>query len=225
MVVKYSPMIDAPLYRITFLRHGESVGNAEDRFQGQADYPLTEKGLAQARSLAARWQQTGMTFDLCISSPLLRARQTAEIVTESLNVSLEFDPLWMEVNNGLLAGLTPTEAAAIAPPPPFRTPYTRFGKTGESRLEVFLRAGKAIQTLLDRPPGNYLVISHGFILNMAMYVILGIPMQAPVTGPWFRFSNTVHTTFTYEPDHHCWMMQEFGDRQHWKESERETDQL
>ncbi len=224
-VVKYSPMVDPPLYRVTFLRHGESVGNAEERFQGQADFPLTEKGLAQARALAARWKQAGMTFDRCISSPLLRARQTAEIVTAALNVPLEFDPNWMEVNNGLLAGLTVDEARQTVPHPVYQNPYTRFGKTGESRLEAFLRAGKAVQSILDYPPGNYLVTAHGFILNMTMYVILGIPVQANMTGPWFRFSNTVHTTFIYEPERHCWSMQEFGDRQHWKDTERETDSI
>ena len=39
-------------YHVTFLRHGESVGNQENRFQGQADFPLTDKGRAQARALA-----------------------------------------------------------------------------------------------------------------------------------------------------------------------------
>ncbi len=38
-------------YYVTFLRHGESLGNLEHRFQGQADYPLTEKGRTQARTL------------------------------------------------------------------------------------------------------------------------------------------------------------------------------
>jgi len=40
-------------YTFTFLRHGGSVGNAEERFQGQSDFPLTEAGRTQARSLAA----------------------------------------------------------------------------------------------------------------------------------------------------------------------------
>ena len=40
-MVKYSPMTDTPVYHITFLRHGESVGNLENRFQGHADFPLT----------------------------------------------------------------------------------------------------------------------------------------------------------------------------------------
>lgn len=70
-------------YHIVFLRHGESVGNAEDRFQGQADFPLTEKGRAQAKVRAERWLAEGVNFDRCISSPLLRSRQTAEIVTQA----------------------------------------------------------------------------------------------------------------------------------------------
>ena len=63
-------MSETPLYYVTFLRHGESVGNAEDRFQGHADFPLTGKGRAQARALAERWLAEGVTFDACIASPL-----------------------------------------------------------------------------------------------------------------------------------------------------------
>ena len=66
----------------------------------------------------------------------------------------------------------------MAPRPDFMTPYTRFGKTGESRWEVYLRAGRAIQRILDQPAGTYLVAAHGGVLNMAMYAILGIPVQA-----------------------------------------------
>lgn len=196
-------------YNIVFLRHGESVGNAEDRFQGQADFPLTEKGCAQAKVRAERWLAEGITFDRCISSPLLRARQTAEIVTRALNVPLEFDPDWMEINNGLLAGLSDEEAAKIAPRPDFMTPYTRFGKTGESRWELYLRAGKAIQGILDRQPGRYLVVAHGGVLNMAMYVMLNISPQADFSGPRFMFHNTTFAVFSYEPEHHNWRMLQF----------------
>jgi 2,3-bisphosphoglycerate-dependent phosphoglycerate mutase len=216
-MVKYSPMTETSLYHITFLRHGESIGNAEDRFQGHADFPLTGKGRAQARALAKRWQIEGITFDQCIASPLLRARQTAEIVCAALNVPLEFDPDWMEINNGLIAGLNHTEAEQVAPEPEFMTPYTHFGKTGESRWEVYLRAGRAIQRILDRSAGHYLVASHGGILNLAMYAMLGIPVQADFTGPRFMFHNTTFATFTYEPEHHNWRMLHFDDRPHWKE--------
>jgi len=190
-------MADTLNYHLTFLRHGESVGNAEDRFQGHADFPLTGKGRAQAQALAERWQVDGISFDRCIASPLMRARQTAEIVCAALNVPLEFDPDWMEINNGLIAGLNQEEAEQVAKRPDFMTPYTHFGETGESRWEVYLRAGRAIQRILDMPAGRYLVASHGGILNWAMYAILGIPIQADFTGPRFMFHNTTFATLTY----------------------------
>ncbi len=196
-------------YSIAFLRHGESVGNAEDRFQGQADFPLTEKGRAQAQALADKWLAEGVTFEQCISSPLLRAAQTAEIVTQVLNVPLEFDADWMEINNGLLAGLTDDQAAQVAPRPAFITPYTRFGKTGESRWELYLRAGRAIQKILDRQPGRYLIVAHGGVINMAMYVMLNIPPQTDSSGPRFMFHNTTYAMFSYEPEHHNWRMLQF----------------
>lgn len=216
-MVKYLPMSETSIYHITFLRHGESVGNAEDRFQGHADFPLTGKGRDQARALAERWQGEGVAFDQCIASPLLRAYQTAEIISEALGIPLEQDPDWMEIDNGLVAGLTPDQAAQVAPRPDFMTPYTHYGETGESRWEVYLRAGRAIQHILDRKPGRYLVVAHGGILNMAFYAILGIPVQADSGGPRFTFRNTTFSTFTYEPGRHCWRMLNFDDRRHWKE--------
>ena len=48
-------MTEPEIFDIIFLRHGESVGNAESRWQGQADFPLTDKGRQQALALANRW--------------------------------------------------------------------------------------------------------------------------------------------------------------------------
>jgi 2,3-bisphosphoglycerate-dependent phosphoglycerate mutase len=205
------------LYRVTFLRHGESVGNFENRFQGHADFPLTETGRAQARALAERWQSEGRTFDRIYSSPLARARETAEIICAALNAPFEIDPEWMEINNGLLAGMSDEEAAISVPPPTFVTPYTHTGRTGESRWEVYLRAGRNIQKLLDNPASHTLVVSHGGILNMTMYAILGIPVQADHTGARFMFHNTTFATFAYAPANHNWRLLHFDHRPHWKE--------
>ena len=197
-------------YLITFLRHGESVGNQEKRFQGHADYPLTQAGREQARRLAEHWRTEKVTFDRALSSPLLRARETAEIICGALQIDLEFDPDWREMNNGLIAGLTYEEGAERCPRPAFMTPYTHFGKTGESRWELYLRAGHCIQRLLDRPPGRYLVVSHGGILTMTMYAILCIPPQADDHGPRFLFNNTTFATCEYNPGQHNWYMRHFG---------------
>lgn len=206
-------MSDSKHYFVTFLRHGESVGNQENRFQGQADFPLTDKGRAQARALAEYWKEEGVTFDLCLASPLLRAKETAEIICAALNVPLEEDGCWVEMDNGRLAGLRDDEIDWDEEPK-FLTPYTRFGETGESRLEVYLRAGRAIQSILDRAPGRYLVVSHGGILNMTMYSLLSIAPQAHHHGPRFWFRNTTFAEFSYDPEWHNWRLLRF-DRPHW----------
>jgi len=64
-----------------FMRHGQSGGNVKGVPQGRADYPLTDLGRLQARE-AGRWLR-GQGIDLVLSSPLSRARETAEIVAET----------------------------------------------------------------------------------------------------------------------------------------------
>lgn len=211
-----------PSHRIVFLRHGQSVGNAEERFQGQADFPLTETGRAQARALAERWLREGVSFDACISSPLARARETAEILSAALNLPLEFDPVWMEWHNGQLAGLTHEEGDRLIPRPAFIHPYQPIGRTGESRWELYLRAGRGIQALLARPPGRYLVVAHGAILNMTMCAILGVPVHANFNGPQFRFRNTAFATLSYFPDLHRWRVEGVNDHAHWYFDDDET---
>ena len=205
------------LYSIYLLRHGESLGNAQGVYQGQAEYPLSETGLRQAQALAARWQSEKLAFDGIISSPLLRARQTAEIISAAQNNNpIEFDPNWMERDNGALSGLRPDEAQEKHPRPHFFNPYTPVGGNGESNWALYLRAGKAMDDLLRHPPGTYLVVAHGGILNMALYVTLGIIPQANFTGARFRFRNTAFARLTYIPDRHLWYLEGMNDQTHWK---------
>ncbi|HEX2696310.1 MAG TPA: histidine phosphatase family protein [Anaerolineales bacterium] len=196
-------MIPSP-YTIVFLRHGESVGNAEERFQGQSDYPLTEAGRAQARALAKRWLKDGEKFDLVLTSPLGRAKETAQIIAQMLQVPVEEDPIWLERDNGQISGLTRNEVEKRFPEPEFRTPYDSFGEDGEGDWELYLRAGRAVHELLRRPPGKYLIVTHGGLLNKVMYAILGIPVQANSNGPSFRFDNTGFAVFRYVPSRHQW---------------------
>lgn len=207
----------APLYHITLLRHGESVGNAEGYHQGQSDFPLNERGRAQSQALAKRWQAEQVSFDLAISSPLIRARETAEILVAALKTPLEFDSLWMERDNGILSGLRHEDALQKYPRPSFIHPYQSIGETGESQWELYLRAGQAVQNLLRHPPGRYLVVSHGGILNMALYAVLGIAPHANFQGPRFRFGNTAFASLTYDPQNHKWSLLRLNDRTHWNE--------
>jgi 2,3-bisphosphoglycerate-dependent phosphoglycerate mutase len=206
---------EANMYCITLLRHGESLGNYEGRHQGQADFPLTERGREQTQALIKRWKNEGKSFDLIISSPLERARETAAMISSALSVPVEYDPLWMERNNGLMAGLSPEEVNEKLPQPDFIYPYLPIGQTGGSQWELFLRAGTAVQSLFNHPAGTYLVVSHGGFLNMFFYAILGISPQPNFHGPRFRFNNTAFATINYNPSTHRWYILGVNDHQHW----------
>lgn len=199
-------MLEDRSYGFIFVRHGESVGNAEERFQGQTDYPLTERGRQQAEALAARWAREGLRLDRAIASPLARARETATIIATALNVPVELDPIWMERNAGEIAGLTREETLKRFPGAEQRTPYDAFGESGEGDWELFLRAGTAVHQLLKRPPGRYMIVTHGGLLNKVMYAVLGIPVQTHSNGPSFRFGNTGFAMLTYSPGRQQWRM-------------------
>jgi broad specificity phosphatase PhoE len=203
---------------ITLLRHGESVGNAESRWQGQADFPLTGTGRAQARALAQRWKSEGVTFDLIVTSPLVRAKETAEIIASALNVGIESDPLWMERDNGEFSGLTNHEVRNNFVHPEFYSPYDPVGVDGEGDWELFLRGGRALHNLLKREPGSYLVVSHGGILNQVMHAVVGVAPQANNAGTRFHFGNTAFAKLFYYPHQHRWAIESLNDQAHWKES-------
>ena len=120
-----------------FLRHGQSTGNADKRHQGQADFPLTDVGILQAEHLASAWSDRVIQFDLVISSPQTRAKQTAKIITDAINTKIEFDPIWMERDNGELAGLLHEEALVSHPPPNFIPLHQPIASTGESQWSCF----------------------------------------------------------------------------------------
>ena len=65
-------------------RHGESVFNIEGRYGGIIDIPLTPKGLEQAKQLVEKLND--INFEIIVTSSLMRARQTAEIIKEVFNV-------------------------------------------------------------------------------------------------------------------------------------------
>jgi broad specificity phosphatase PhoE len=203
------PKPSEPIYSLTLLRHGESEGNAIDLVQGQSDYPLTPKGIQQARTLAARWQNIqasfdGPLFETILASPLTRARQTAEIVAGALNLSVELDSIWIERGFGSLDGWYINDILKITPPVDFHHPYEPPGEGGESSVDLFLRASQALRGVLQRPAGRYLIVSHGAILNMVVYAILGITPQGHYNSPRFAFGNTAYANFTYNAATRRW---------------------
>ncbi len=197
-----------------FLRHGQSTGNADKRHQGQADFPLTDVGILQVEQLASTWSEQGVQFDLAISSPQSRAERTAKIITNAINTKIEFDPIWMERDNGELAGLLHEDALVTHPPPDFIPLHQPIANTGESQWELFIRAASAVNKLVKYPSGRYLIISHGGFLNMIMHALLGQAPQSNFQGPNFRFSNTGFSTIQYKPDNDNWIFFEHNNTSH-----------
>ncbi len=91
--------VSRPFY---FLRHGETPFNRERRFQGQSDVPLNDLGVEQAEQ-AAR-DLAGEPIKRIVSSPLRRARHTADLVAAVLGVAVEEDPDLMECHLGIYQG-------------------------------------------------------------------------------------------------------------------------
>lgn len=199
------------------LRHGESTGNAENRHQGQADYPLTDLGIDQVNCLSEDWKSRGWKFDRVVCSPLSRAKETGEILSRTLGLELEYDPIWMERDNGKLAGLLHEKALQVLPPPDFIPLFEPIATTGESQWELYLRAGTALNHLVKLPPGFHLVISHGGLLNMVMLALVGLTPQPNFQGPHFRFSNTGYSRVRYEPKNNNWIIIEHNNTNHLKD--------
>lgn len=83
---------------LTLVRHGRTVANAGGRLQGRVDHGLDDVGRLQAA--AAAEALTGSSVETIVSSPLVRARQTAEIIGSTLGVEVVIDERFIELDYG-----------------------------------------------------------------------------------------------------------------------------
>ena len=83
---------------IILIRHGETEWNIEGRYQGQADPPLNSQGVLQAQNLVSELENSGI--QVLYTSPLLRTRQTADILANELMTPVIDDPRLMEIHQG-----------------------------------------------------------------------------------------------------------------------------
>ncbi|HAZ22576.1 MAG TPA: histidine phosphatase family protein, partial [Firmicutes bacterium] len=90
------------------IRHGQSEADVLNIIEGRADFPLTDRGHAQAEEMA-KWVNDHYKITSIVCSALLRARQTAEHLSQATGVSGVYDDDLMEWQNGLIAGLTRAE--------------------------------------------------------------------------------------------------------------------
>lgn len=153
--------------RLLVVRHGESEWNAAGRWAGQRDPGLTPIGVEQARA-AARDALRGLDLRAVVSSPLRRARHTAEIIADELSLPLR-DPVadLCERGAGEWSGLT---AAEIERSYPRLLEAHRTGESveipgGEPWPAFQDRVVRAIRELLRASRERLLVVSHGGVLR------------------------------------------------------------
>jgi 2,3-bisphosphoglycerate-dependent phosphoglycerate mutase len=202
------------MHRITFVRHGESIGNAQGRIQGQLDFELTDTGQRQAYALAAYWSEHGVHFDYAISSNLQRARQTAEILTRESHLPVELDAQWVERSFGSLEGTSLADIREKGVPEDLFHLYRSPGGSGESLMDLYLRGIQAVQRLVARPPGSYLVITHGAILQMVLFSILGLTPQENFYQIRFHFGNTSVNELHYDSANNHWSILSINNLSH-----------
>lgn len=93
---------------IYFIRHAQSEANLKDILASRQDFPLTEKGRADAQAIAAEFKEIA-ALDRIVCSPLLRAQQTAEPIAKAFGLTVETDERIIEQDLGVFAGMTYAE--------------------------------------------------------------------------------------------------------------------
>ena len=145
--------------KIYFIRHGESEWNVTDQICGQTDVPLTEKGHKQAEETGKNIVESGISADLILCSPLLRAKQTAQHIAEMTGIPLQVEPRLVEQNFGVWEGASPRNSKEFHEAK--KEFLTRYGK-GESMFQLAQR----IYNLLDELKAtdkNYILVAHNGI--------------------------------------------------------------
>ncbi|GAA5513739.1 phosphoglycerate mutase GpmB [Deinococcus carri] len=162
------------------LRHGQTEWNVQGRPQGRLDSPLTTLGLEQARAHALTL--SGVPLARAYTSPMGRARRTAERVLEGREVPLTVLDDLAEVDAGDLAGLLRAERVARFPELAAareRDKYRTVLPGGESYETAAPRAARALQTIREAGDGPVLLVTHEMIGRLLRLHLLGLtPEQA-----------------------------------------------
>jgi probable phosphoglycerate mutase len=150
-----------PPTRVLLVRHGQTTWNAEGRWQGHEDPPLSELGEAQAIEAAGNVGP----IDAVWSSDLVRARRTAEVIAEPRGLQVRVDPRFRERDGGPWQGLTRAEIEARWPG------HLKDGRRPEG-YEAWQTAVTRIFAALadlaaEHPRQTVLVLTHGGIVRAA----------------------------------------------------------
>ena len=163
---------------LTLVRHGQTAANAQNLLQGHINHPLDEVGLAQVSLLGGALQKIAPVSRV-VASPLQRAQQTAQAITQGLSqhIEVETDPRWIELNYGDFDGqpvssVSPEQWATWRTDEHFRPPH------GETLAELSVRVHDAIDALLaDSVSAHIVVVSHVSPIKAAVAWTLGVGVE------------------------------------------------
>ncbi len=163
------------------IRHGQTDWNVRHRLQGKTDIPLNENGRRMAGE--ARDKYRDIRFDICFSSPLLRAYETARIVLEGRGVPVITDERLSEMGFGIYEGMEYGPAAADSPvnvlfdhPEAYAAP----GEGAESFADLFSRTGAFLEEValpLHRQGKAVLIAGHIAMNSSIICRLRNIPLE------------------------------------------------
>lgn len=169
-------------------RHGETQWNAENKICGRTDLPLTEKGHQQAQQLAEKTSQ--LELDMIVSSPMLRARQTAEPTAKALGLPILTDERLIEQDYGIYEGMDRQTPGFLANKRQFACKYPG----GESMMQLAYRVYGLLEELKEQhPEKRILLVCHGGICR-----VIRTYFEDMTNEDYFRYSEENAAIREYE---------------------------
>ena len=147
--------------KLFFVRHGETYWNVENKICGATDIALTERGHQQAIETGKMIAEQNLQFDEILSSPLIRASETARHISEITGIPMRIEPRLIEQNFGKFESTARNGAEFQIAKGHFLDRY----ETGESMM----RLGQRIYNLLDdirKDEKTYLLVAHNGIARV-----------------------------------------------------------
>lgn len=177
-MIEQSKRLGENAMQILIIRHGQSEADLLKVHEGRADFLLTECGIQQAHHMAD-WVKTRFKPEIIWSSPLMRAKQTANILSDTVGCKVTYDSDLMEWNNGVLAGMSKEEAKKKYPEPiNGHRPHESVEK-GESAIAFRMRAEimlAKIQSVSEKY--NCLaIVSHGGMIARILHSFMELPVN------------------------------------------------
>lgn len=162
------------------IRHGRTDWNDQRKLQGKTDVPLNDTGRRMAKEAALRYAD--VHFDICFTSPLQRAVETAEILLAGRNVPIIKDDRLIEMSFGIYEGVeNGFDDASLPVHELFTDPgYDKRAEGGESFGELFRRTGEFLkdtaEPLLEKGL-DVLIVGHGAMNTSIVCQRKNIPIE------------------------------------------------